>query len=293
MTSSETSQTERVLKLITLLKEPRYSAINLARMFNVGRQTIYRDFKLLEDLGYFIDQKDKKHFIFEIDTKITFTHEENYLLHECISVLPENNPLKISIQRKLSSVSQLFPPSGELKDKHLGIIIQKLHIAIRENYQIKLINYQSLNSDELKTRIVIPLKLSSDFAMLSAIENGREKTYKVKRITDVTILYEEQADVKKAMALDIFGCASMNSFSIHILLSKRAYQLFYEEYPSARVHLSKRTDSIQFPFELKIEVQNYAGVGRWCLGLIGELKIIGDEGLRDYLNGRLEVGGVF
>ncbi|MDZ7899246.1 MAG: hypothetical protein U5N85_14645 [Arcicella sp.] len=173
------------------------------------------------------------------------------------------------------------------------MIIQKLRVAIKEGYQIRLINYHSLNSDMIKNRLIIPLKLSSDFAMLSAVEEGKEKTFKIKRMTDVEILYEEKAGIGEAMNVDIFGCSSTEALPIQLYLSKRAFQLFYEEYPSARMYLNKRKNFTVFPYELRLEVQNYAGIGRWCLGLIGELKVVGDEGFRVYLNEKLKAGGEY
>lgn len=291
--SSEVSQIKRVFKLLQLLHEPKYSVISLAKMFNVGRQTIYRDLELLEELGYFVDKKSNKYFIFEATPKTTFTEEETALLHECIASISNNTPLKSSILKKLSTSSYIVPQSDELKDKHLGTIIQKLQVAINSECSVKLINYHSLNTEEIKDRFVTPLKLSLDYSTLSAIETGKEKTYKVKRITDVEVLYDKKAGIRKAMNVDVFGCSSTETLPIHLYLSKRAYQLFYEEYPSARVYLSKHKELNDFPYELRLEVQNYAGVGRWCLGLIGEMKVIGDEGLREYLNERLETGGEF
>jgi proteasome accessory factor C len=291
--SSEINQIKRVFKLLQLLHEPKYSVIGLAKMFNVGRQTIYRDLELLEELGYFVDKKNNKYFIFETTPKTTFTEEETSILHECLASISNNIPLKSSILKKLSATSYIIPQPDELKDKHLGTIVQKLQAAINTECSVKLINYHSLNTDEIKDRLVTPLKLSLDYSTLSAIETGKEKTYKVKRITDIEILYDRQSSIRSAMNVDIFGCSSTESLPIHLYLSKRAYQLFYEEYPSARVHLNKHKESNDFPYELKLDVQNYAGIGRWCLGLIGEIKVIGYEGLRAYLNERLGVGGVF
>ncbi|MEA5458740.1 WYL domain-containing protein [Arcicella sp. LKC2W] len=291
--SSEVSQIKRVFKLLQLLHEPKYSVISFAKMFNVGRQTIYRDLELLEELGYFVDKKNNKYFIFEATPKTTFTEEETALLHECIASISNNTPLKSSILKKLSASSYIAPQSDELKDKHLGTIVQKLQVAINSECSVKLINYHSLNTEEIKDRFVTPLKLSLDYSTLSAIETGKEKTYKVKRITDVEIQYDKKTGIRKAMNVDVFGCSSTESISIHLYLSKRAFQLFYEEYPSARVYLSKHKELNDFPYELKLDVQNYAGIGRWCLGLIGELKVIDDEGLRNYLNERLKIGGEF
>jgi hypothetical protein len=57
------------------------------------------------------------------------------------------------------------------------------------------------------------------------------------------------------MNIDVFGCASAESLPIHLYLSRRAYQLFHEEYSSARVYLSKYKQSNDFPYELKLDIQ--------------------------------------
>jgi proteasome accessory factor C len=290
---SEISQINRIHRLILLLKEAKYSVMDLAKKLGVGRQTIYRDIQVLGDEGYLIDTKNKKYFIFEASTKSTFTEEETQLILETLAIVSETNPLKASILKKLSPSSNILPLSNELKDKHLGVIIQDLQIAIKNNFQVKLIGYQSLNSEEIKDRLVIPLRFTENYDTLFALDNGKEKSFKIKRIADVEIIEEIQTSTSAASEVDIFGFSSGKPIPVHLLLNKRASQLFYEEYSSARVHLTKLDSHSTFTHELKLDIHNYAGIGRWCLGLMGQLKVLGDEGLKNYLNDKIKISGEF
>lgn len=57
-----------------------------------------------------------------------------------------------------------------------------------------------------------------------------------------------------------------------------------EEYPLSEKYITKITDNL---YRLECEDGNFLGVGRFILGLLGEVKIIEPETLKDYVQERL------
>ena len=75
----------------------------------------------------------------------------------------------------------------------------------------------------------------------------------------------------------------MQSFeptAIILELSLVAYNLIIEEYPLSEKYIFKVTDNL---YRLECEVGNFLGVGRFVLGLPGEIKIITSEALKQYV----------
>ena len=71
---------------------------------------------------------------------------------------------------------------------------------------------------------------------------------------------------------------------VNLELSLVAYNLVMEEYPLSEKYLRKITDNL---YRLECEVGNFLGVGRFILGLPGEVRIIEPKVLKDYVQERM------
>ena len=80
--------------------------------------------------------------------------------------------------------------------------------------------------------------------------------------------------------IDIFRMQSFEPIAIVLELSLVAYNLVIEEYPLSEKYISKINDN---QYRLECEVGNFLGVGRFILGLPGEIKIIESEALKIYV----------
>ncbi len=65
-----------------------------------------------------------------------------------------------------------------------------------------------------------------------------------------------------------------------LLLGRLSYNLLVEEYPKAAAYVTSRD---QQQWQLELDVCNYAGIGRFVLGLYEDIKILGDDGFKAYL----------
>jgi predicted DNA-binding transcriptional regulator YafY len=115
---------------------------------------------------------------------------------------------------------------------------------------------------------------------------GKVKTFKTRRIDDITLLdtsitYRAGEDI-----LDLFDWSGPHPIPIVLQLTSRAYRLLIEDYPPTRVYVSKQGDDA-FPYRLGITVRDFRGIGRFILGLPGEIQVEKPPELKDYLRERI------
>jgi proteasome accessory factor C len=167
--------------------------------------------------------------------------------------------------------------------------IEKLAMAIRERRQVRLHNYHSANSQSIKSRRVEPYAFSSDGAFVKGFEHGQNvsKTYKIERIEEVALLDEKwkfevfhEAEAKP----DIFGINGGDPYLVKLRMGMRAAHLLQEEHPLSAPHIYKE-DYKHYIFEGTCN--SFIAVGRFVLGLIDEIEVLGPPELKEYLSERL------
>lgn len=80
--------------------------------------------------------------------------------------------------------------------------------------------------------------------------------------------------------LDIFRMTGDTPIPVKLQLTLLAKNVLVEEYPEAQKDLIPTTDDDRWILET--EIYQMAGVGRFYMGLAGEIQIIEAEGLKDY-----------
>ena len=283
----------RVFKLIRLLKQrPGRTIPQLAQSLEINKRSVYRYFEFLEEVGYLIDSDPatKRYYLFEDETagRPTFTEEEAEVLRQALAGVAPAHPLLGSIRQKLFLTSSLVPLADGLVDVHQGQVVQRLAEALRDGRQVKLIRYQSPNSNTIADRLVEPLSFSDDYTTLNAYEpaSGKVKTFKTRRIEDVSVLDKVSTYKAGEDVLDLFNWSGPKKFFVSLSLTNRAYRLLIEDYPPARAYIDRR-DEANFPYYFKGEVRDFRGIGRFILGLPGEVRVEEPEELKVYLRERI------
>ncbi|AXE21947.1 transcriptional regulator (plasmid) [Runella rosea] len=286
--SPEQAKIERVLRLISLLKDRKRTVPQLARAVNTSPRSLYRYLKLLEKIGYHLENDEQnRYWIFEGESsKINFTVEETALLRPLLAGLKVSGPLYASIERKIYLTSELVPLASELLDLRRARIVSQLNDAIKDKRRVRLLRYHSSNSNTTTDRLVEPLSFTDDFSTLNAYEpeSQKVKTFKVSRMEDLEVLAELQENELPGPEVDIFGWTGPEPIFVELQLTSTAYQLLMEEYPAARP-FAGRTSSPPFAFRLGVEVRDFTGIGRFILGLHQNIAVVQPQGLKDYLNG--------
>lgn len=290
---AEIPKAERILRLIRLLYERKRTVPQLANLLGTIPRNVYRDLKDVESIGYQLHCDSEARYSLETEptaSRTVFTLEETSLLRQYLAALSPVHPLKASIERKLYLSSELLPLAYELADKHRATLISRLNRAITGGRQVLLIKYNSSNSSSIADRRVEPISLTDDFTTLNAFEldTQKQKTFKVARMEDVEILKTAQAHHEESVELDLFGFSGPIELPVLIRLSFMAYRLLFEEFPGSRAYLTLKDNGAMYPYEFRYAVRDFRGIGRFILGLTGEVVVVDSEELRTFLREKAE-----
>ncbi len=301
--SIEQQKILRVFKLINLLRTNIGKPVHrLAESLQTDPRTIYRYFKLLEALGFEIE---KKHSKFRIVDRIenpneytfgTFNDEEIEFMNGLINHSSKKNLLKDSILQKINIRSDFRQSVNQLFNANLGIYVDMISRAIKDNNQVILRDYYSLSSDWVSDRLIEPVAFNKNFDSIFAleVESKEMKMFKIERIGEVLLTSKpfKFQSLHQEPEQGLFGFSGKSKFPVHLRLSKKAYQLMIEEYPESKPYTYTKNRN-QYYFEG--EIPQLPGLARFVLGLPGEIKVLEGEELKSYLQeqlAKLVSGGV-
>jgi proteasome accessory factor C len=291
MTESTKATVYRVLQLITHLKSGHYRKKTLAKQLGVSEKTIGRYSTLLTEIGYSVKEDDRHRLFLAEPNADQITHHfeplEIELLQQLLVTLPETQPLKQALLHKIMSQSNLLPLADALANAAMGKITATLNAAMLKK-QVILRGYRS-SDGTVKDLLVEPLAFTNSF-QISVYDVKREKpiTTALDRIGSVELLDTPQTYKGDGGVQDIFGFSDMPAETVHLELSPRAYSLMLREFPLSKPFLDKNTEGVYF---FKGPILSYIGIGRFCLGLMGQLKVIENEGLRQFLRAKMANNG--
>ncbi len=286
----------RVFQLIGLLKGGGRTVEQLSQQLEATSRTVYRYFKLLEEIGFIIDQDfHGKYFIHREEgenPEDSFTLEEISILRQLIQSGAAGHPLRENILKKLAFHSE----AKELPEQFLKLRVARMFRlvseAIEEKKQVVLKNYHSANSQEITDRLVEPFQFGEGFQSVLALDTKDKqcKYFKLERIGEVVIMdkpYKFQKLHEKS-STDIFGISGKKEIWVTLQLSLRAYVLLREEYPLSMPYLEKNDGEENRTYTFHAPILNFKGVGRFVLGLADEVTITGPAEFKTYIKDKLK-----
>jgi predicted DNA-binding transcriptional regulator YafY len=281
----------RVLQLINQLKaKPAKSLRQLAKTLDSTERTVYRYIDLLEAVGFNLHKDTYRRYSIPDEESATqgmsFTQEETVLLRELIVTAAAKNKLKDSLLKKLYIASDLHILPNHLLKAHLSKIVSTLGLAIQEQKQVILKKYQSGNSQDVRDRLVEPIRFSDNYQSLTAYEpeSGKNKLFNIERIAAVEVTRKSFAfaDEHKYTPPDVFGYGETGKkYDVDLLLSLKAYMLLKEEFPMAEAFVKPDRKSGKHRF--RTSVNSYKAVSRFTLGLLDEIEVLGPKEFREHL----------
>jgi proteasome accessory factor C len=288
MTDTTKATVYRVLQLITRLKSGHYRKSTLAKQLGIHERTVTRNVNLLTEIGYTIEEDDKGRLFLAEPHPDQITHHfeplEIELLHQLLVTVPDTQPLKQGLLHKVILQSNLIPLAEALTNVAMGKISAQLNDAILQKRQAILRGYTS-SDGSVKDLLVEPLALTHSFQIrVYDVERQKIITPALDRIHAVDILDTPQTYKGDADVQDIFGYADMPAEMVHLELSYLAYNLMLREYPLSKPFLDKNRAGT---YHFKGPILSYIGIGRFCLSLLGQLQVLENEALRQYLNEKI------
>ncbi|MFM2376651.1 MAG: hypothetical protein RLZZ165_1748 [Bacteroidota bacterium] len=299
---SDTDYKGRLLRLfreiMLLAKSPSGLLVTeLSHKLGVTYRTIYRDLQLLEQAGFFPEEISNGRYIIrgfdrevrKFEKNLQFSAEEAGILAQALASIHESNPMKRVIAEKILAFSGTEDVLRVVVKTAISRNMENLATAIRERKQVRLHNYHSAHSSSIKSRKVEPFAFSNDGVFVKGFEHGPNvnKTYKIERIEEVTLLDEKwkfEAFHETEDKTDIFGINGGEPHPIRLRLSMRAAHLLQEEYPRATPYIV-REDLRHYLFEATCS--SFIVIGRFILGLLDEIEVLQPKELSEYLNERI------
>lgn len=283
----------RLFQIIAVLKTGKWSIRNLAERFDTSERTIYRYLKLLEEVEFLVDKDfDNNFFIVTSDEEPgtrEFTTEEMKLIKKLIQSEVDDNPLRVQLIRKLSLNSELDKVPRIITKARLGKLVDQLSHAMRDKKQVILKNYHSANSNEIADRLIEPVSFGDNYQTIVALDT-RDKTnkqFKLDRIAEIVELNKpfEFSNLHQNPTADIFGMTGKQVTMITLKMKMRAYLLIREEFPMSIPYLSKTEDG---EYQFHGPVNSLEGVGRFVLGLIDLVKVVGPTEFIGFVRQKIE-----
>jgi len=279
----------RVFRLIQLLSQRPYRKVaRLAEILEISPETGYRYIRLLQAIGYQIDHDEHYRYFLLVD----FTHEDGKLLdteeagflQDLLWQAPAGHPLRDRLLHKLNRQYTLAPLMQSLVKFNVYEHIRTLGQALESERRVRLHNYYT-GEGKVGTRYVEPVEFQQGYTYIFAFDLDRKdyRQFKIERISDVEILDEPITGEHESRTLDIFGWTGPRWLTVTLKLSTRAHQLLLEEYPDARPFV--RTHKGRAIFDGM--VRDWHGIGRFILGLPGQVAVVEPEELKQYLRKRI------
>ncbi|MFY8191449.1 MAG: helix-turn-helix transcriptional regulator [Bacteroidia bacterium] len=274
----------RLFQLINFLKaRPAKSIRSIEAFLETSERTAYRYLDLLKDLGFQIEKDNHNKFFIVAATEsehIPFTPQEADYLKKLIVSAGKKNKLADSVLQKIQQSTEIALGGDSLFKAHLAKIVEQISIAIIEGKQLLIKGYSSANSQSVTDRLVEPTCFTENYDSVSAFEikTKLNKYFNIERMTSVEVLesameYETEHEFYKP---DIFGFQGKNmTKEIELEMSMRAYLLLKEEFPMSAAFIKPITDTGKYYF--KANVQGFQAPGRFVLGFLEEVKVIGSK----------------
>ena len=283
---------ERVLRLMKMLTaNTSYTVDDMAERLDMSRRTIYRYIDTFREAGFVIKKsgncirldKESPHFK-DISQLVHFTEEEAVILKRAIESIDDTNLLKQNLKRKLYSVYDNKILADTIVRGNNADTVHALINAIEEQRQVVLRSYRSSHGGAVRDRLVEPFAFTTNYVQIWCFDTDSKscKLFKLSRIdsVEVTGTVWKYADKHEKGFIDVFRMNGSERHTIRLSLGLLSRNLLIEEYPLAEQHLTPFGNE---RWMLDTEVASYAGVARFVVGLMDDIKIVDTPELEQYL----------
>ncbi|MEL6676617.1 MAG: WYL domain-containing transcriptional regulator [Bacteroidota bacterium] len=245
----------KAYELINFLsKPPRTPLEKLAEYLKMSERNLRRYLQTLREFGYHIEQDHQNRYYLVWPEGWAETYP------------PESHPLALS--RQVLWVRQVE-------------IIQNLTTAIESQHQVILCSYHSASEKSQRDRLVFPYRLLHDDKYLMAYEPSAKSfhPFKIDRIQGIKWLDKTFVREENSPLMDVFGFSGPEATAFQLRLSSLAHRLLLEEFPHASGMIQRKRGNIY----LKGKYCNPKGIGRFIMGLAGEVEIVEPVELQDFI----------
>ena len=268
-----------------------YSIVDLQDTLGMSERTIYRYIDTFKAAGFAVEKVHgnvprlvtMKRPYPDLSKIVVFSEEEAFIVNRLIDSLDNTNALKQGLHRKLAAIYDATSIADYVDKKSNAANIQALADAAKNKQFVVLKNYESSHSGNIRDRKVEPFGFTTNYLDVWCYdpEDGKNKRFKIARIDEVVALDEQWKSeaLHSAADIDAFRMSGPERYHVRLLLSLQAKNLMVEEYPLAEKCIRKNGDHFIFD----ADVCALEGVGRFVIGLAGDINIVEGEELKQYI----------
>lgn len=275
----------------------RYTVEELAERLDTSYRSIYRYIDTFKEVGFVVHKEEggvyrlgkESPYFKDISQLIHFTDEEAHIVNQLIGALDDTNMLKQNLRRKLSSVYHCTSLANSIVKGKNAENVNRIVEAIEEHRQVVLHDYSSSHTGSKRNRQVEPIAFTTNYVQIWCydLSDGKTKLFNTARIGSVEMLdseWEHEAE-HRCGYIDIFRNMGFEQMRVQLRLGVMAHNLLIEEYPLSERDLTQLDDT---HWLLDTQVCNYAGVGRFVMGLIEDIEIVDSPDFVAYLRTKRE-----
>ena len=289
---------ERVLRLMKMMTSGnRYTVEELAERLDTSYRSIYRYIDTFKEVGFVVHKeaggvyrlgKESPYFK-DISQLVHFTDEEAHIVNQLIGALDDTNMLKQNLRRKLSSVYNCTSLANSIVKGKNAENVNRIIEAIDEHRQVILHAYASSHTGSKRDRVVEPIAFTTNYVQIWCFDtsDGKTKIFNTARIGEVEILdteWHHEAE-HKCGHIDIFRNTGFEQMRVQMRLGVMAHNLLIEEYPLSERDLTQEDET---HWLLDTLVCNYAGIGRFVIGLADDIEILDSPDFVEFLRKKCE-----
>ena len=289
---------ERVFRLMRLMTGNAYFTIDeLAERLETSYRSVYRYIDTFKELGFVVEKIHGNVYRLvkapapfkDLSKLVYFSDEEAKIVCNLIENLDSSNTLKAALYKKLAAIYDLTSINEFKGTKSNAACVQALSNAMEEKQKVVLKNYASANSGEVRDRVVEPFGFTNNHIEVWAYdcEKGDCRLFKIPRIEWVDLLHEDWDHEEKhpRKTIDAFHMAyDGKGMPVKLELSLRAKNLLEEEFPLAEPEI--RQEDGKWFYEGRVGALE--GVGRFCIGLAGDVRVVDTPKLSTYIKEYVE-----
>ena len=289
----EQPRVERVFRLMRLMTGNVYFTVEeLAEKLDTSYRSIYRYIDTFKELGFAVEKihgnvyrivKMPSSFK-DLSKLVYFSDEEAKIVCNLIENLDSTHALKSALYKKLAAIYDITSINEFKGSKSNAACVQAIRNAMDEKKRVVLKNYASSHSGDIRDRLVEPFGFTNNHIDVWAydVEKKENRLFKIPRIEWVDVLNEEWKfeEQHHRTNIDDFRMGyEGDGVPVKLELSLRAKNLLVEEFPLAESGVKKDGDKWVYSGK----VGHMEGVGRFCIGLAGDVKVVDSPDLEHYI----------
>ena len=294
----EQPRVERTLRLMRLMSGNAYLTVEqLAKRLDTSTRSIYRYIDTFKTCGFAVEKIDDSIYRLismpsgykDLQKLVYFSEEEARVLTYLIESLDETNSLKSSLYKKLCAVfdtKSIKEYSGTSKN---AANVQALGNAMKDRKTVILKDYSSSSSGTVRDRVVEPFEFTNNHIDIWAYDCEKKdvRLFKIARIgwVDILPIDWQHGDEHDKGYLDAFRMQGKTQTHVRLEMTLRARNLLCEEFPLAIPDVTEKDGK----YILDTKVSKMEGVGRFVIGLMGDIRVLDSPELVAYINDYIRI----